>query len=69
MDISRGSQLLSKKQSMQTVELNDFDIKEQIGRGAFGRVFLAILPAAQKHYAIKVIRKDKILIESSVERT
>ena len=32
---------MGKKKNMRAVELNDFDIKEQIGRGAFGNVFLA----------------------------
>ena len=32
-----------------------------LGVGAFGRVFLAELPATGKKYAIKTIRKDKLV--------
>jgi len=44
------------------VSLKDFKIISTLGRGAFGRVFLAELPANGKLYAIKVLRKD-VLIE------
>lgn len=46
------------------VKLNDFKIVTQIGRGTFGRVYLAELVenGQPKRYAIKAIRKD-ILIE------
>jgi len=33
----------------------------QLGRGTFGRVYLAILPQTGKKYAIKAIRKDVLL--------
>jgi serine/threonine protein kinase len=44
------------------VKLEDFEIKMQLGKGTFGRVFLAELPASKTLYAIKAIRKD-VLIE------
>jgi len=42
--------------------LDDFKIKFVIGKGTFGKVFLAEFTHNKKLYAIKVIRKD-ILIE------
>ena len=44
------------------MNLEDFDIKMQLGQGTFGRVYLALLPQTGKKYAIKAIRKD-VLIE------
>jgi len=42
--------------------LADFNIVLVLGKGTFGKVFLAQHKQSKKHYAIKVIRKD-ILIE------
>lgn len=42
--------------------LKDFELKTQLGRGTFGKVFLAELKQTGKLYAIKTIRKD-VLIE------
>ena len=44
------------------VKLEDFEIKMQLGKGTFGRVYLAELPNVTQKYAIKAIRKD-VLIE------
>ena len=43
------------------VKLEDFEIQLQLGRGTFGRVYLAILPTNGQRYAIKAIRKDVLL--------
>ena len=53
---------MAKKASAVDVNLEDFDIKLQLGQGTFGRVYLAELPALNKKFAIKAIRKD-VLIE------
>ena len=58
----RGSSRVSKKATATDVNLEDFDIKMQLGQGTFGRVYLAVLPQTSKKYAIKAIRKD-VLIE------
>jgi len=47
----------------ETVTLADFDIKGVIGRGTFGKVFLAELKKTKTLYAIKSLRKD-ILVEA-----
>lgn len=45
------------------VTMEDFELKQILGRGAFGKVYLAELKGQNgKEYAIKVIRKD-VLIE------
>ena len=62
-DIRRGSTLKTRKASIQdNVNLEDFDIILQLGKGTFGKVYLATLPSKDKKYAIKAIRKD-VLIE------
>ena len=32
-----------------------------LGRGTFGKVFLAYLPCYKKYYAMKSMRKDRIM--------
>ena len=51
------------------VQLEDFEIQCQLGRGTFGRVYLAILPATGKKYAIKAIRKDVLLEYDQITST
>ncbi|XP_065176771.1 serine/threonine-protein kinase Sgk2-like [Sycon ciliatum] len=43
------------------VTINDFKLLKVIGKGSFGKVLLAEHKATDKHYAIKVLRKDSIL--------
>ena len=40
-----------------------------MGRGAFGKVYLAELKKTGKEYAIKVIRKDVLIEQESIEST
>jgi serine/threonine protein kinase len=55
--------LLYVKKDGDSVTLNDFDIKGVIGRGTFGKVFLAEFKKNNTLYAIKSLRKD-ILVEA-----
>lgn len=60
---SRESVLIrSRKDSHKNVSLEDFELQLQLGRGTFGKVYLAELKKTKVLYAIKVIRKD-VLIE------
>ena len=43
------------------LKLEDFKFLKVIGRGAFGKVFLAQKKGSEKLYAVKSIRKDIIL--------
>ena len=56
-----SSELMRQKSDLQDITLQSFRIKSTLGRGAFGRVYLAELPENGKHYAIKAIRKDVLL--------
>ena len=60
---------LSKNPSLPNVGLDDFNLESQIGVGAFGRVFLATLPRTGQRFAMKAIRKDKILQYKTLECT
>lgn len=51
------------------ISLADFDLHYELGRGAFGRVYFATSPITGKDYAIKTIRKDKILENGMIEIT
>lgn len=57
----RKSSIMRRKRE-NDVKLEDFEIKMQLGKGTFGRVYLAELPNVTQKYAIKAIRKD-VLIE------
>jgi len=59
-DIRASTMMRSRRPT--SVKLEDFEIKMQLGKGTFGRVFLAELPSSKTLYAIKAIRKD-VLIE------
>lgn len=53
------------------VKYEDFKIKLLLGRGTFGKVFLAELetPEGVKQYAIKAIRKDVLIEFNQVQNT
>ena len=59
----RMTNLVSRRMTCEkVVKFEDFEILMVIGRGAFGKVFLAQLKGEDKLYAIKSLRKD-ILIQ------
>ena len=49
--------------------LDDFKIKFVIGKGTFGKVFLAEFTHNKKLYAIKVIRKDILIEYNQIKNT
>lgn len=51
------------------VNLKDFTMKGVISRGTYGKVFLATLKNDPKLFAIKTIRKDKMLEDNCVAST
>ena len=52
------------------LKLQDFVPKLKIGAGAFGKVFLAYLNDDKKQpYAIKTIRKDKLIETNQIDGT
>lgn len=67
----RGTQLVRKKKNAQTkdVTFDDFTFVMVIGRGTFGKVFLAELNTTKEMYAIKSIRKDVLIQYDQVDNT
>lgn len=51
------------------VRLEDFVLKTVLGRGTFGKVYLAELRQTGQLYAIKSIRKDVLLEFDQVKNT
>ena len=51
-------------------KLSDFCITGILGQGAFGKVYLGELPDKDKQkYAIKSIRKDRIIQQAAISST
>lgn len=64
----RSSILVASRKSMD-VKLEDFKLKVVLGRGTFGKVYLAELKQNKILYAIKSIRKDVLLEYDQVNNT
>ena len=47
--------------------LQQFEIRQLLGSGAFGKVYLAVHLPTGKEYAMKIIRKDLIIKNDCVE--
>ena len=62
---------MKRRTTAQEVKLEDFDILSQLGRGTFGRVYLAELTikGEKKLFAIKAIRKDVLIEYDQVQST
>lgn len=65
----RASVLVRAKPNAAATTLEDFDLQLQLGRGTFGKVFLAEHKKTKVLYAIKVIRKDVLIEYDQVEST
>ena len=68
LDDIRASTILRSRRPT-NVKLEDFEIKMQLGKGTFGRVFLAELPSTKQLFAIKAIRKDVLLEYDQIAST
>ena len=66
---SRKSVMLRSRQLKVSMSLVDFELKVQLGRGAFGKVYLAELRSTKVLYAIKVIRKDVLIEYDQIQST
>ena len=68
LDDIRASTIMRSRRPT-NVKLEDFEIKMQLGKGTFGRVFLAELPSTKQLFAIKAIRKDVLLEYDQIAST
>lgn len=60
---------LVRARTVEVIELEDFKLISVLGRGSFGKVYLAELSSNKKLYAIKSIRKDVLIDYGQVENT
>ena len=65
----RATKLVKNKTGQKERTFEDFNITMVIGRGTFGKVFLAELKETKKLYAIKSIRKDILIQYEQVDNT
>ena len=60
-DIKRKSSLIKKAEQIESAVLEDFDVVSLLGKGTFGKVYLTKHERTGELFAIKAIRKDKLL--------
>ena len=68
-DDLRATKLVKRKDSQKQRTFEDFTFLMVIGRGTFGKVFLAELKDNKKLYAFKSIRKDILIQYEQVDNT
>lgn len=59
--------MVKRRETTKPLQYSDFQLQMVIGRGTFGKVYLAKLADEEKLYAIKTIRKDVLLEKEQVE--
>lgn len=69
LDDMRTSVLIAVRSQKRQVRYEDFKLVMLLGRGTFGKVYLAELNATKQLYAIKAIRKDVLIEYNQVQNT
>jgi serum/glucocorticoid-regulated kinase 2 len=65
----KSNTLLSTKQGVNEVSLQDFNILKVLGRGSFGKVCLVEYNPTKELYAMKSLKKDVLLEQEQIENT
>uniref|UniRef100_A0A3B5R5I2 Protein kinase C n=1 Tax=Xiphophorus maculatus TaxID=8083 RepID=A0A3B5R5I2_XIPMA len=58
-----------KKDHQPKFNIDDFVLHKMLGKGSFGKVFLAELKRSGKFFAVKALKKDVVLMDDDVECT
>lgn len=69
LDDMRTSVLIAVRSQKRQVRYEDFKLVMLLGRGTFGKVYLAELNPSKQLYAIKAIRKDVLIEYNQVQNT
>uniref|UniRef100_UPI00358EB390 protein kinase C delta type-like isoform X3 n=1 Tax=Myxine glutinosa TaxID=7769 RepID=UPI00358EB390 len=58
-----------EKSRVRNITLNDLTLLKVLGKGSFGKVLLAELTGCAKFFALKVLKKDVVMMDDDVECT